>query len=162
MPRTITLIHDYPAPARAVWDIATDMDSYREVMGRLMTFDALPSGAITQGQKVDVRVSLFGITPWQDYAMTVEACDHAAMTFQSDEHGAGIKSWRHHLRVEDTQNGSRLTDTVEVDAGWKTPLFVWWAGVVYRARHKPRLRILARQGWPAKTGPALQSSNPES
>lgn len=32
MPRTITLTHDYAAPERAVWEVATDMDSYREVI----------------------------------------------------------------------------------------------------------------------------------
>lgn len=149
MPRTITLTHDYPAPARVVWEVATNMDSYREAMGRLMIFDGLPSGSIEEGQKIDVRVSLYGITPWQDYSMTVEACDHDAMTFQSDEHGAGINSWRHRLSVEDIPNGSCLTDSVEVDAGWKTPVFAWWAGVVYRARHIPRLRMLAVRGFPA-------------
>lgn len=152
MPRTITLTHDYPAPARAVWEIATDMESYREAMGRLMAFDGLPSGSIEEGQHIDVRVSLFGITPWQDYSMTVVACDHDTMTFQSDEHGAGIKSWRHHLSVKDTPKGSRLTDTVDIDAGWTTPVFAWWAGVIYRARHKPRLRMLAARGFPADSG----------
>lgn len=154
MTRTLTLTHDYPAPARAVWDIATDMESYREAMGRLMAFDGLPSGTIEEGQRVDLRVSLFGIMPWQDYSMTVEACDHDAMTFQSDEHGAGVRSWRHHLSVEDTAHGSRLTDRVEVDAGWKTPLFALWARVVYRARHKPRLRMLENRGWCTDGGPA--------
>lgn len=158
MPRTITLIHDYPAPARVVWEIATDIDSYREAMGRLMAFDGLPSGSIEQGQKLDVRVSLFGITPWQDYSMNVEACDHEAMTFQSDEQGAGIKSWRHHLSVVDMPFGSQLTDTVVIDAGWATPLFVWWASVVYRARHKPRLKMLADRGW--SVDPAPTTSRP--
>lgn len=145
MPRTITLTHDYPASARDVWEIATDMESYREAMGRLIAFDGLPKGTIEEGQRIDVRVSLFGIGPWQDYSMTVESCDHAAMEFQSDEHGAGIDSWRHHLTVTETPSGSRLTDTVEVDAGVLTPFFAWWAGVVYRARHKPRLRMLAER-----------------
>ncbi|SPH22366.1 hypothetical protein ASD8599_03109 [Ascidiaceihabitans donghaensis] len=147
MPRTVTLTHDYPAPARPVWDIATDIDSYKEAMGKLIVFDGLPSGTISEGQTLDVRVSLFGIMPWQDYSMTVETCDHTAMTFQSDEKGAGIKSWRHHLSVIDTPTGSRLIDSVEIDAGALTFFFAWWAGIVYRARHKPRLRMLARGGW---------------
>lgn len=142
MARTIVLTHDYPYPARAVWDVATDMDAYRDVMGRLITFDSLPSGRVSQGQRIDVRISVFGVLPWQDYAMTVEAMDDAAMWFQSDERGAGIQSWRHHCSVMAVDGGCRLTDRVEVDAGWKTPVFALWAKAVYRARHGPRLRIL--------------------
>ena len=142
MARTIVLTHHYPYPARAVWDVATDMDAYRDVMGKLITFDSLPSGRVSQGQQIDVRISVFGVMPWQDYAMTVEAMDDAAMWFQSDERGAGIKSWRHHCSVEALDDGCRLTDRVEIDAGWKTPVFALWAKIVYRARHRPRLRIL--------------------
>mgnify|MGYP001801469554 CR=1 FL=1 len=148
MIRIITLTHDYRAPPRVVWNIATDMDAYRTAMGRLIAFDGLPSGTIQTGQRIDVRVSLFGILPWQDYTMTVETCDHDAMTFQSDEHGAGINSWRHHLRVIETSQGCRLIDTVEIEAGWKTPFFAAWARIVYQARHKPRLQMLTERGWP--------------
>lgn len=147
MSRTITLTHSYPYPARAVWEVATDMDAYRDAMSRLITFDDLPPGRISQGQKIDVRVSLFGVMPWQDYSMAVEAMSDDEMWFQSDEHGAGIRSWRHHCSVVDIEGGSQLRDVVEIDAGWRTPLFAWWAGIVYRSRHQPRLRILsARAG----------------
>ena len=38
--------------------------------------------------------------------------------------------------------GSRLTDRIEIDAGLLTPLFVMWARYLYKARHKPRMRML--------------------
>ena len=145
MSRTLILTHHYAAPARDVWAIATDVDAYEEVMGRLMSFDGLPSGRIAAGQRIEVRVSLFGVMPWQDYVMSVEDMDDTEMWFQSDEHGAGVKSWRHNCSVEEIAGGCRLTDRVEIDAGWLTPMFVWWAGVVYRARHKPRVRMLAQK-----------------
>lgn len=142
MARKITITHDYPNPARAVWEVATDFAALAKVMRKVIVFDRLPEGRIEPGQEVTVRVSLFGVMPWQDYFMRVEAMSDAEMWFQSDERGSGVKSWRHRCSVVETPEGCRLTDEVEIDAGVMTPVFVWWAGVVYRARHKPRLEIL--------------------
>ena len=144
MARTITVTHEYPYSARDVWAVATDFDSLAKVMRKVIVFDRLPRGRIEPGQEVAVRVSLFGMMPWQDYLMRVVEMSDAEMWFQSDEHGAGVKSWRHRCSVVETAEGCRLTDEVEIDAGLMTPLIAWWAGVVYRARHRPRLELLAR------------------
>jgi hypothetical protein len=74
--------------------------------------------------------------------MEVLECDDARHILRSSEKGAGVKSWRHTLSITETPEGCRLTDQIEIDAGLLTPLFVIWAKYLYRARHKPRLRLL--------------------
>ncbi|WP_161635632.1 SRPBCC family protein [Actibacterium mucosum] len=140
--RTVTLTHDYPVPPATLWALVTDYGALAEVMRGLVHFDGLPQGRTETGQHLQVGVSLFGRLPRQPYEMTVLRSDDAAMVLQSSERGAGVKSWNHTLTVTPTQGGSRLTDVIEIDAGWLTFAFARWARFLYGARHKPRMRLL--------------------
>ncbi len=142
MPKTIQIIHDYAVAPQKLWDLITDYDALEEVMKGIVSYTGTPSGQLQAGQKMDIEVSLFGKLPKQPYYMEVVSCDHDQMIAQSFERGAGVKSWRHNMRVTPTETGSRLTDTIEIDAGFMTPIFVLWARFLYKARHKPRLRLL--------------------
>jgi len=145
MPKSVTLTHDYPYPADLVWAVATDLDHLRAVVQGLLKFKSLPSGKIEQGLILHVEVSLFGRMPYQPYDMTVVELDDQARCFRSDEKGAGVNYWRHHLRVVETATGSRIEETIEVDAGIMTWAFAAWAKFMYRKRHRPRLEILKTQ-----------------
>lgn len=139
---TVKLSHDYSFPAEQVWAIATDLDHLRTVTNGLLTFRDMPSGRIHEGQHLKVQVSLFGKLPYQPYEMTVVTCDQANMSFQSEEVGAGVKSWRHALIVVPTKSGSRIEEEITIDAGITTWILAAWARFLYRKRHAPRLHIL--------------------
>ncbi|WP_299410840.1 SRPBCC family protein [uncultured Roseobacter sp.] len=141
--KTIHLSHDYTYPAGWVWGVVIDLDHLKTITKGLVSFRNLPSGQIYQGQHIQVDVSLFSWMPYQPYEMTVIALDHEKMSFQSDEVGAGVKSWRHSLRVSPHKDGCRISEEIEIDAGMATPIFAAWARFLYRRRHKPRLQILA-------------------
>ena len=141
---TIRTDFHYPYPAARVWALATSYDALARVADGLVAFEGLPEGRTRTGQVVDVRVSLFGRLPAQDYRMEVLECDDSRMVLRSDERGAGVRTWRHTLTVTPEAGGCRLADTVEIDAGLPTPLFVLWARRLYTARHAPRLRLLER------------------
>lgn len=140
--KTVHLTHDYPASPERVWALATDYDALAQVMEGVVTFEGLPGGRVREGQKIDVMVSLFGKLPKQPYHMEVLECDDSRMVLRSSEVGAGVREWRHTLNVTPTAEGSRLSDRIEIDAGWLTWAFALWARYLYRARHKPRLRLL--------------------
>lgn len=144
--KTVIVTHDYHASAKHVWAMATDLDDLKRVMEGVVRFDGLPSGRVHTGQNLTVKVSLFGRLPAQPYHMEVIECDNAAMVLQSSEKGVGVKSWRHRLTVEETPEGCRLRDVIEIDAGWLTGLFAAWARYLYRKRHAPRLRLLDERG----------------
>lgn len=140
--QTVTLTHDYPVASEALWQIVTDYAALATVMEGIVSFEGLPAGRTKTGQVCDVQVSLFGKLPAQPYRMEVLECDDARHVLRSCEKGAGVKSWRHTLTLEQTPQGCRLTDRIEIEAGLLTPLFALWARYLYRARHKPRLRLL--------------------
>ncbi len=145
MTTTVKLSHEYPFSAEHVWAVATDLDHLQTVTRGLLEFRDLPSGQIHDGQHIKVQVSLFGKLPYQPYEMTVVTCDQATMSFQSEEVGAGVKSWRHVLTVVPTDTGSRIEEEITIDAGIATRVFATWARFLYRKRHMPRLRILEKR-----------------
>lgn len=140
--KTVTVQNDYPVHAARLWALATDYAALQEVMAGLVSFEGLPDGRTRTGQKLEVRVSLFGRLPAQPYRMDVLDCDDLAMVLRSSERGAGVKTWLHTLTVIATETGSRLQDRIEIDARMLTPVFAFWARYLYRARHRPRLRLL--------------------
>ncbi len=140
--RTVRVEHDYPVPPAQLWQIATDYDALAEVMKGLISFEGLPAGRTHTGQSFTVMVSLFGRLPKQPYFMEVLECDDARMVLRSSERGAGVKTWNHTLTVSQTATGSRMSDHIDIEAGLMTLPFALWAKFLYKARHKPRLRLL--------------------
>ncbi len=138
----IDLTHRYAAPPDRLWALVTDFDALADVCKPLLLFEGLPSGRCKTGQQLDVKVSLFGKLPAQPYHMELLECDDDAMVMRTSETGAGVRSWRHTLRVEPDGTGSQLHDYVEIDAGLLSPVFGWWARKLYRHRHKPRQKLL--------------------
>ncbi len=122
--------------------MATDYGALEKIMAGLIAFKGLPQGRAQKGQKIDLLVSLFGRLPSQPYSIEVLECDDNAMVMRSSEIGAGVKHWHHTLTVTPTPQGCCLADRIEIDAGVLTPLFAMWAKYLYRARHKPRLKML--------------------
>lgn len=144
---TVALSHDYAAPARAVWDLATDYAFLHRVSRPFVTFGGVPkTGHVAQGDRWQARVRLFGVLPEQDYEMHVTECDPVRMTFLSREKGAGAGRWDHRLTVSPTPGGSRLAERIEIEAGPATPLLAAWARFLYGRRHPARLRTLAAAG----------------
>lgn len=143
--RVLMFTHAYDVSANLVWDVATDMACLQQVMGRKIVFRGLPTGPLHKGMRAEVQVSLFGLLPWQDYAMEITAFDPTERRFVSEERGAGVRTWRHTLTVEVANAGAVLQERLEIDAGWLTPLMALWARVVYRGRHRPRLRLFAER-----------------
>lgn len=140
--RTVTTVHDYPVSPDRLWALVTDYDALGTVMRGLMSFDGLPNRRARAGDAFDLRVRLFGILPARPYRIELVQFDDDAMILQSRETGMGVRQWAHRITVTPHQGGARLTDRIDIDAGWKTPIVAAFAHHLLRRRHKPRLRLL--------------------
>lgn len=140
--KTVKVQNDYRVCAARLWALATDYAALSDVMAGLVSFEGLPDGRARTGQRLEVMVSLFGRLPAQPYRMDILECDDQSMILHSSEQGSGVKTWLHKLTVTETKTGSQLRDQIKIDAGLLTPAFALWARYLYRARHKPRLRLL--------------------
>ena len=142
----VHVVSEYACDADTLWAVTKDLDALVDMNARMVRMTDVPSGDMYTGQEFTAQVSLFGLLPPQPYGIRILSVDDTARQFRSTEHGSGVKSWNHTGSVEATATGSRLIDHIEIDAGWKTPLVVAWANLMYRARHKPRLRLLDQRG----------------
>ncbi|MEL6838958.1 MAG: SRPBCC family protein [Pseudomonadota bacterium] len=153
MSQPVIITHDYAASPADVWHVATDFACFAEAMKGVATFEGMPqTGALSAGDVFDVKVRLFGWLPPMDYHMQLAEFDPERHRFRSIESGGAIREWEHVLTVIPVDGGARLTDTVTIDAGLSTRLMRLWARFVYRRRHVPRIRMLARlrsKGQPA-------------
>ncbi|WP_146348210.1 SRPBCC family protein [Phaeobacter marinintestinus] len=134
--------HDYPVPAKQLWALATNLDHLETMNAPLIRFSTLPDGRLRTGLVIETRVSVYGVLPSQPYRIEVLTCDDDTMLAQTTESGSGVRSWNHTITVTETENGSRLTDRIEIDAGVLTFAYAWWARKLYRHRDTPRRTLL--------------------
>lgn len=143
MARRLTFEHRYSVDADRLFAMATDLDMLEAVSRPWVQFDHLPSGPVWTGQRIDVALSVFGVLPARPYSMHVVLCDPKARLMRSEEHGMGIRSLVHELRVVPEEREAVLIDQIDIDAGWQTGLVAIYAQIAYRWRHRARLRLLA-------------------
>lgn len=134
--------HDYPVPPERLWALVTDLDNLEAMNTPLIKFTALPDGHLHTGLVIDTHVSVYGVLPAQPYRIEVLTCDDDAMLVETAESGSGVRNWNHTITVIPTTTGARLTDRIEIDAGFLTFAYVWWARKLYRHRDAPRRTLL--------------------
>lgn len=142
MARTLTFTQHYPVGADRLFDLVIDLDTLDAVTKPWVQFHHLPSGPVQAGQVIDVALSLLGVLPARPYTIRIVECDRTARRMRSRESGMGVRGLSHRVEVAPGDGGSVLTDRVEIDAGWATPLAAIFAWFTYRWRHHVRLRLL--------------------
>ncbi|MGB0439966.1 MAG: hypothetical protein ACPGFC_07670, partial [Paracoccaceae bacterium] len=141
--QTVTNVLDYDVSVDRLWAVAMDYSALAYCMRGKVRFSHLPDGRPYSGQVIDLRVSLLGVLPWQPYRIEMLEFSEEDRVMQSLEQGSGVQMWRHRATATETATGSRLTDVIDIEAGWKTPVVAAWARWMYQGRHKPRLELLA-------------------
>lgn len=136
----------YDNCALKLWKIATDYSALSQLMTGLVRFDGLPSEAVTEGQRLEIEVSLLGLLPTKPYRIDVIECEPEMMIMRTHEHGHGIDLWDHTTAIMKDGDGARWIDFIEIKAGWLTWPASIWARVIYTTRHRRRRRMLRRQG----------------
>lgn len=140
----IEVVNEYPVSVGRLWSVATDLGALAMTMKGLLRYDGLPDCRARAGMVLDYEVSLLGLLPPRPWRVEVLVLDEAAHRFVTREAGAGLRRWDHTMVAEDMPGGSRLIESVEVEAeaAWQTPIFRAFAAHVYRRRHAPRLALL--------------------
>ena len=146
MTRRIEVFATYEGDADAIFTSALDFAELQAAMRGLATYKGLPDGPIAEGDTVTVDVTIWGIIGQKGYRMHVERLDHANRIVQSRENGDGIRRWDHTLSVQPDGDRVLWTDSILVDAGWRTRFMARFGKYLYARRHRRRnaLRIESR------------------
>ena len=89
-------------------------------------------------------MKIFGIpSRWQ--VIGIEFLESDGRTYRLRDNGRGrdIAVWDHMIEVAPAGLGTRYTDRVRVDAGWRTPIIAAFAHFLYSHRQKRWRRLVA-------------------
>ncbi len=142
MRKTLTIWHSYPVDPDRLFQFSTDLDVLDQMTRPWLHLDHLPSGRIHKGQVINIAMSVFGILPGRPYTMRVVTCDPETRVVETRESGFGIRSVIHKITVEPAADGSKMCDCIGIDAGWRTPFVVLATRLLFRWRHRLRVRLL--------------------
>lgn len=143
MSRRVRVEHTYKVDADRLWGSCVSYSCLAETMASLASYDGLPDGELIEGQRVEVRITHHKIIAPLDWVIEVTERDDTRRVLRTTESGGAIRSYLHPLSVDDLGDGvSRLVDDIVFDAGWQTLPMSLWIRHVYKARDKPRRKIL--------------------
>ncbi|MBI1213793.1 MAG: hypothetical protein GC190_20220 [Alphaproteobacteria bacterium] len=142
--RAITVTDTYPVTPKELWAQVVRYDSLQAMMSGPLVRVRCPVGEERAGHDVALTFRLFGVVPIGRWRFKVIARDDERLRLVSDENGTGVRLWRHQIDVVAEGSGSRLTDSIAIDAGALTPLVVAFARRDYARRHRLRKGLLAR------------------
>jgi len=115
----------------------------------MITFAPLdPPGFPARWRPGEYRVALrlFGLPIGQQVLRLSTPPAQGFVRFLRDNGGGGLATvWDHRIRIEPDDFGTRYTDILRVEAGWRTPAVATFARLFYRHRQR-RWRHLAARG----------------
>jgi hypothetical protein len=137
---------EFQASADLVWrkvqTVGLLMNVMRPLMRMAVTTDGYPE-RWTPGKELCGRLYLFGRLPLGPHAIGIESVDDTQMQIMTREHGLLAPSWDHLIAVRSTPSGETIySDTIDIRAGFLTPLLWLFANVFYRHRHCRWKRLL--------------------
>lgn len=139
MQLTIEVTAFYTQDADSVFQSALHFSEMTDAMAGLATYEGLPDhGTAREGDTLVVDVTFWGWFKQAGHTMHIARLDPEARVIQSRESGNGIRRWDHRLSVHPDGALTRWTDTVVLDAGWRTPFVAIFAAYMYRRRHRYR------------------------
>jgi hypothetical protein len=149
MAKLVEVVAHYDADPDQLFQSALRFSEMTEAMAGIATYAGLPaSDTALEGDTIIVDVTFWKLFKQRGHTMFIERLDPKERIIQSRESGNGIKRWDHTLSVQRSDSGAVWTDSVVIDAGWRTSIVVRFAAFVYGRRHRNRnaKSILVRLG----------------
>jgi hypothetical protein len=89
---------------------------------------------------------LFGFIPlgWQDIGVSFPPADEGTFRLRDNGGSPLLRRWEHDVVARCDGNATLYSDTIEIDAGWLTPLLWLFVRLLFGHRQR-RWRRLARQ-----------------
>jgi ligand-binding SRPBCC domain-containing protein len=141
--RRVRTEHIYEVEASRLWSSCVSYADLAETMASLVTYQGLPDGELQAGQRLELKVTHFRITPPVPWWIEVLERDDQRRVMKTSERGGSMKSYLHIFTVEELDaKTSRLIDDIEFEAGWLNIPMTWWIRYIYKTRDAPRRRIL--------------------
>lgn len=151
MPHSFKFSCELECDPNLVWDKVMQPALFLNVAAPLVRFQTVGSAQFPQHwSEGEYRGSmkLFGILPmgWQAIVIEPPETQGEARTLIDGGYSPMLPKWHHRITVEPSNGGTRYTDAVTFDAGWRTPFTAPLIRLFFRHRQR-RLRTLAANGF---------------
>jgi hypothetical protein len=159
--RTIHIETDLPTEADRVWQAMQHPVSFSYVCRGLIGIPALSGRTepMLEGEHGTGWLLLFHVVPLSHHTIYLAKVDPASRTLHSQEHGGMLRVWNHTLHVEQiSEHRCRYSDTVEIDAGYLTPIVAGASTWIYRYRQRRWHKLVRKHLLPE--GPQYARSAP--
>ena len=144
MKQTITITSELHAPADVIWERLGQVETLQKIARPFAYFT--PMNDTTQwqpGAMYCFGFRVFGLLPMGHHHINVVRWDKANWHIETHENDRIAKVWNHTIRLEPlTDQRTRYTDIVELDAGTLTWLVKGWSILFYRHRQRGWKRLL--------------------
>ncbi len=134
----VTVVAEYQDDADSIFADAVDFEHLAQVMSDIAVYEGLPQEPVREGMEILSNVTFWGWLKVRGHTMRIESYDPDNRCLQSREHSPDVRQWDHHLQVEPAGDIAVWTDTITLDAGWRTPVVALFCRYMYRHRHKRR------------------------
>jgi hypothetical protein len=126
----------YDVPAETLWRHVVRYDTLETMMSGRLVRVKCPRGEEQAGHEIVLVFRLLGLVSVGSWKLKVLARDDARRRLASEESGTFVRRWAHEIAVDEVgERGSRLRDTIEIDAGVLTPLI---ASKAFGSCQRPR------------------------
>ncbi|MFD4444791.1 hypothetical protein ACFWPK_33930 [Nocardia sp. NPDC058519] len=143
--RTIRLQTELPTAADRVWFAMQSPTTFLYVCRGLFGIPALSGRAepLRLGERGTAWLWAFHCIPAYRHTIEVTEVDAASGTIRTHEHGGIVTEWNHTLQVVPiTDQTCRYTDTIDIEAGYATPLVAAIAAGIFRYRQRRWHRLV--------------------
>lgn len=142
MSRVVRVEHTYDVSADLLWSSCISYSGLSRTMEGLMSYDGLPPGEMSVGQKFQINLTLTHFFTMRWWIDVIER-DDSRRLLRTSERGWLVKSYLHTFTVDELgANRSCLVDEIEFDAGWMSIAIEPLVFHAYKVRDKPRREIL--------------------
>lgn len=150
----IKIIAEHKCSPKLLWQVNTDWRHFEEFTSSHVNFHNLPEGKMFKGQKITIQSAPKNAEKFIFWNIEYLDCDEEKLRFETMESGGPVIVWHHIAQIEETENGARLIDEIEIkarlldDMNFGTGIMSWiyalWAKSYYKARIAPRQKIIDR------------------
>jgi len=136
----------YNVDADALWRHVVRYDTLQTLMNTGAVKVRLPENEERAGDDIALTFRLWDCFPIGRWRIRVLERDDARRRLRSEESGIFVRRWAHVIEISERgPSRARQIDTIEIDAGWLTPLIARFARKEYAARARARAHLLS--GW---------------
>lgn len=126
-------------PANSAWLLVKQSETLIYVCKGLLSFKDQECFPLVwkEGEVIETALRFFGLIPAWRHSIQFKKISDQTMTMLTQERGGLVQHWNHEIKVEDKNNATCIyTDTVDIQAGFFTPVVWLFANMLYRYRQR--------------------------